>query len=202
MLHSSQSPKPSGNIKITPKDNILNERLVTLVGTLQQQVQATNLILPTLSQHLCCRQSSPALGCTHILYGMSLPYGIPNYVPSGGGNKLQNNKGLLLTVLVDILLKLVRLVELEIRYLEEVILHMEHITCFQIYLNRSVHLPATTSDPLLSPSPSLTPVCHLNSLFIFWQESNNHWFIKRNQCSKGRDNAQLHKVVSAPPPVS
>ncbi|KAI3793496.1 hypothetical protein L1987_36115 [Smallanthus sonchifolius] len=74
------------NIKISPQDNSLNDRLITVVGTLQQQVQATNLILSKLSEDLYYIQSmGPA-------FTYAAPYGVPNYGPNGGGRKLQNNK--------------------------------------------------------------------------------------------------------------
>lgn len=77
------------NIKISPQDNSyigLNDRLVTVVGTLQQQVQATNLILSRLSEDLHYVQSvGPA-------FPYAPPYGIPNYGLNGGGKKFQNNR--------------------------------------------------------------------------------------------------------------
>ncbi|KAL9995268.1 putative K domain-containing protein [Helianthus debilis subsp. tardiflorus] len=74
------------NIKISPQDNSLNDRLVTVIGTLQQLVQATNLILSRLSEDLHYIQS---MGPT---FSYALPYGVPNYGPNGGGKKLQNKK--------------------------------------------------------------------------------------------------------------
>ncbi|XP_022006132.1 protein BTR1 isoform X2 [Helianthus annuus] len=74
------------NIKISPQDNSLNDRLVTVIGTLQQLVQATNLILSRLSEDLHYIQSmGPA-------FSYALPYGVPNYGPNGGAKKLQNKK--------------------------------------------------------------------------------------------------------------
>ncbi|XP_076899505.1 protein BTR1-like [Bidens hawaiensis] len=73
-------------IKISPQDNSLNDRLVTVIGTLQQQVQATNLILSKLSEDLYYMKS---IG-PPFLY--AVPYDVPNYGPNGGGKKLQNNQ--------------------------------------------------------------------------------------------------------------
>ncbi|CAI9273122.1 unnamed protein product [Lactuca saligna] len=78
------------NIKISPQDNNyigMNDRLVTVAGTLQQQVQATSLILSRLSEDLYYVQS----------VGPPFPYAapfysVPNYGPNGAGKKFQNNK--------------------------------------------------------------------------------------------------------------
>ncbi|KAI3721851.1 hypothetical protein L2E82_32870 [Cichorium intybus] len=77
------------NIKISPQDNSfigMTDRLVTVAGTLQQQVQATNLILSRLSEDLYYVQSvGPP-------FPYAAPYGVPNYGPNGAGKKFQNNK--------------------------------------------------------------------------------------------------------------
>ncbi|KAI3517183.1 hypothetical protein L1887_16394 [Cichorium endivia] len=76
------------NIKISPQDNNyigLNDRLVTVIGTLQQLVQAINLILLKLSEDLYYVQS----------IGPPFPYAAPynaNYGPHGAGGKFQNNR--------------------------------------------------------------------------------------------------------------
>ncbi|KAL7587512.1 hypothetical protein Lser_V15G36445 [Lactuca serriola] len=78
------------NIKISPQDHNyigLNDRLVTVIGTLQQLVQAINLILFKLSEDLYYLQS----------IGPPFPYAAPynapsNYGPNGGGGKFQNNR--------------------------------------------------------------------------------------------------------------
>ncbi|XP_076957304.1 protein BTR1-like [Bidens hawaiensis] len=73
-------------IKISPQDNNLNDRLVTVIGTLQQELQATNLILSKLSEDLHCIKSIDPP------FSYAVPYDVPNYGPNGGGKKLQNNK--------------------------------------------------------------------------------------------------------------
>ncbi|XP_076946835.1 protein BTR1-like [Bidens hawaiensis] len=73
-------------IKISPQDNSLNDRLVTVIGTLQQQIQATRLILSRLSEYLNYIQS---IGPP---FSYAVPYGVPNYGPNGGNKKLQNNE--------------------------------------------------------------------------------------------------------------
>lgn len=77
------------NIKISPQDNSyigLNDRLVTVVGTLQQQVQATNLILSRLSEDLYYVQS---IGPP---FPYAAPYSVPNHGANGGNKKFQNNR--------------------------------------------------------------------------------------------------------------
>ncbi|KAJ9553651.1 hypothetical protein OSB04_017696 [Centaurea solstitialis] len=77
------------NIKISPQDNNyvgLNDRLVTVIGTLQQLVQAINLILLKLSEDVYYVQS---IGPP---FPYAAPYNVPNYGPRGGGGKFQNNK--------------------------------------------------------------------------------------------------------------
>lgn len=77
------------NIKISPQDNNyvgLNDRLVTVIGTLQQLVQAINLILLKLSEDLYYVQS---IGPP---FPYAAPYNVPNYGPRGVGGKFQNNK--------------------------------------------------------------------------------------------------------------
>ncbi|PWA78664.1 K Homology domain-containing protein [Artemisia annua] len=77
------------NIKISPQDNSyigLNDRLVTVSGTLQQQMVATNLILSRLSEDLNYIQS---IGPP---FPYAQPHGVPNYGPYGGGKKFENNQ--------------------------------------------------------------------------------------------------------------
>ncbi|GJU89678.1 zinc finger, CCHC-type containing protein [Tanacetum coccineum] len=69
LLEDSQA-----NIKISPPNNNyigVNERLVMVIGTLQQLMQAVNLILLKLSE---------------------APYNGPNYGPPGSKGKFQNNR--------------------------------------------------------------------------------------------------------------
>ncbi|KAL4575258.1 hypothetical protein LXL04_022100 [Taraxacum kok-saghyz] len=76
------------NIKISPQDHNyigLNDRLVTVIGTLQQLVHAVNLILLKLSEDLYYVQS---IGPP---FPYAVPYNAPNYGPHGGGGKFQNN---------------------------------------------------------------------------------------------------------------
>nr|XP_043613330.1 protein BTR1 [Erigeron canadensis]XP_043613337.1 protein BTR1 [Erigeron canadensis] len=77
------------NIKISPQDNNyigVNDRLVTVIGTLQQLVQAINLILLKLSEDVYYVQS---IGPP---FPYAAAYNVPNYGPPGGGGKFQNNR--------------------------------------------------------------------------------------------------------------
>nr|GEZ71989.1 KH domain-containing protein [Tanacetum cinerariifolium] len=72
------------NIKISPQDNSyigLNDRLVTVAGTLQQQMVATNLIISKLSKDLNYIQS---IGPP---FTYRTRHSVPNYGPNGGGKK-------------------------------------------------------------------------------------------------------------------
>ncbi|KAK9064053.1 hypothetical protein SSX86_017925 [Deinandra increscens subsp. villosa] len=92
------------NIKISPQDNTyvgLNDRLVTVIGTLQQLGQAINLILLKLSEDVYYVQSIgptfPYAGMLSFLVrSISIliypPYNAPNYGPPGVGGKFQNNR--------------------------------------------------------------------------------------------------------------
>ncbi|PWA59011.1 binding to TOMV RNA 1L (long form) [Artemisia annua] len=77
------------NIKISPQDNNyigVNDRLVTVIGTLQQLMQAVNLILLKLSEDSYYVQSiGPA-------FPYAAPYNGPNYGPPGTGGKFQTNR--------------------------------------------------------------------------------------------------------------
>ncbi|KAI3695935.1 hypothetical protein L1987_78940 [Smallanthus sonchifolius] len=77
------------NIKISPQDNTyigLNDRLVTVMGTLPQLGQAINLILYKLSEDVYYVQS---VGPT---FPYAAPHNIPNYGPSGVAGKFQNHR--------------------------------------------------------------------------------------------------------------
>ncbi|XP_041022169.1 protein BTR1 isoform X2 [Juglans microcarpa x Juglans regia] len=76
-------------IKISPQDNSyygLNDRLVTLVGTLDEQMLAIDLILSKLSED------------PHYYQSMNAPFSYPapqnamSYGTNGAGGKFQNNK--------------------------------------------------------------------------------------------------------------
>lgn len=77
------------NIKISPQDHNyvgLSDRLVTVIGTLQQLMHAVNLILLKLSEDPYYAQSiGPA-------FPYAAPYNAPNYGPHAGGGKFQNNR--------------------------------------------------------------------------------------------------------------
>ncbi|KAL8145916.1 hypothetical protein AgCh_003882 [Apium graveolens] len=75
-------------IKISPQDNSyagISDRLVTVAGTLEEQMRAIDLILSKLSED------------TYYIQSMSTPfpyagYNAPNYGPNGGGGKFQNHR--------------------------------------------------------------------------------------------------------------
>ncbi|XP_030451022.1 protein BTR1 isoform X1 [Syzygium oleosum] len=97
-------------IKISPQDNNyygLNDRLVTVTGTLDEQMRAVDLILSKLSEDLHYPQSvnvpfsyagvyfSGFHGTpyTHVLPSVATAaYNGVNYGPAGAGGKFQNNK--------------------------------------------------------------------------------------------------------------
>ncbi|XP_071686301.1 protein BTR1-like [Rutidosis leptorrhynchoides] len=77
------------NIKISPQDNNhigLSDRLVTVIGTLQQLMHAINLILLKLSEAVYYVQS---IGPT---FPYAVPYNAPNYGPPAIGGKFQNSR--------------------------------------------------------------------------------------------------------------
>ncbi|XP_074366312.1 protein BTR1 isoform X3 [Apium graveolens] len=76
-------------IKISPQDNSyagISDRLVTVAGTLEEQMRAIDLILSKLSED------------TYYIQSLSTPfpyaagYNAPNYGPNGGGGKFQNHR--------------------------------------------------------------------------------------------------------------
>ncbi|KAF3964680.1 hypothetical protein CMV_011056 [Castanea mollissima] len=76
-------------IKISPQDNNyygLNDRLVTVTGTLDEQMRAIDLILSKLAED------------PHYSQSMNAPFSYPvahnsmNYGPNGAGGKFQNSK--------------------------------------------------------------------------------------------------------------
>ncbi|CAN1238602.1 Protein BTR1 [Linum grandiflorum] len=77
-------------IKISPLDHNfygLNDRLVTLTGTLDEQMRATDLILSKLTEDPHYSQSM------HTPFSYVAPYNAVNYAgQNGGGGKFQNNK--------------------------------------------------------------------------------------------------------------
>ncbi|KAF4368033.1 hypothetical protein CsatB_011340 [Cannabis sativa] len=97
-------------IKISPQDNNylgLNDRLVTVTGTLDEQMRAIDLILSKLAEDPHYTQSMNApfsypgvffsgfhgTPYTHVLPSVATAsYSLPNYGPNGGGGKFQNNK--------------------------------------------------------------------------------------------------------------
>ncbi|KAJ1435809.1 K-like proteiny domain [Sesbania bispinosa] len=97
-------------IKISPQDNNYygqNDRLVTLTGTLDEQMRAIDLIVsklaedPQYSQSMNSPFSYPGVyfsGYHGVPYTYVLPsvapatYNTMNYRPNGAGGKLQNNK--------------------------------------------------------------------------------------------------------------
>ncbi|GKV34222.1 hypothetical protein SLEP1_g42616 [Rubroshorea leprosula] len=77
-------------IKISPQDNNyygLNDRLVTLTGTLDEQMRAFELILPKLAEDPHYSQN------IHAPFSYAAAYNAMNYAPNGaGGAKFQNQK--------------------------------------------------------------------------------------------------------------
>ncbi|XP_047307138.1 protein BTR1-like isoform X2 [Impatiens glandulifera] len=77
------------NIKISPQDiNFpgLNDRLVTLSGTLYEQMRANELILSKLAE------DSNYIGSFTVPYPYAAAYHGTNYGANGNGGKFQNNK--------------------------------------------------------------------------------------------------------------
>lgn len=77
-LYRSFIEDSQANIKISRQDNSyigLNDRLVTVVGTLQQQVQATSMILSRLSEDLYYIQSTgPPFQYAGMILSLNLCY--------------------------------------------------------------------------------------------------------------------------------
>ncbi|CAN0826004.1 Protein BTR1 [Linum grandiflorum] len=82
-------------IKISPLDHNfygLNDRLVTLTGTLDEQMRATDLILSKLTEdpHYSQSMHTPF---SYVAAAAPAPYNAVNYAgQNGGGGKFQNNK--------------------------------------------------------------------------------------------------------------
>jgi RNA-binding protein Nova len=77
-------------IKISPQDNNysgISDRLVTVTGTLEEQMRAVDLILSKLSEDQHYSQSIN----TPFSYAAAA-YNPMNYAPNGAGMKFQNNK--------------------------------------------------------------------------------------------------------------
>lgn len=76
-------------IKISPQDTNyygLNDRLVTLTGSLEEQMRAIELILSKLIEDPHYSQSMNAP------FSYAAAYGTTNFGPNGNGGKFQNNK--------------------------------------------------------------------------------------------------------------
>ncbi|XP_015876680.2 protein BTR1 isoform X6 [Ziziphus jujuba] len=76
-------------IKISPQDNNyfgLNDRLVTLTGTLEEQLRAIDLIISKLAEdpHYVQSMNAP--------FSYPAPYNAMSYGPNGAGGKFQNTK--------------------------------------------------------------------------------------------------------------
>ncbi|KAL7252843.1 hypothetical protein ACSBR1_007403 [Camellia fascicularis] len=77
-------------IKISPQDSNylgLNDRLVTLTGTVEEQMRAIDLILSKLAEDPHYAQSFS------VPFPYAAAYNGMNHGPNGAGGKLQNNKG-------------------------------------------------------------------------------------------------------------
>ncbi|GMP22501.1 hypothetical protein CsSME_00000495 [Camellia sinensis var. sinensis] len=77
-------------IKISPQDSNylgLNDRLVTLTGTVEEQMRAIDLILSKLAEDPHYAQSFS------VPFPYAAAYNGMNYGPNGAGGKLQNDKG-------------------------------------------------------------------------------------------------------------
>ncbi|XP_024017432.1 protein BTR1 isoform X2 [Morus notabilis] len=92
-------------IKISPQDNNylgINDRLVTLTGTLDEQMRAIDLILSKLAEDPHYTQSMNAPFSYPGIHGTPYPHVLPSvatasynqtgYGPNGAGGKFQNNK--------------------------------------------------------------------------------------------------------------
>ncbi|KAJ8759112.1 hypothetical protein K2173_004119 [Erythroxylum novogranatense] len=98
------------SIKISPMDKNfygLNDRVVTVAGTLEEQMQAVDLILSKLSEdpHYAQAMNAPfsysgvyfsgfhGIPCTYVLPSVATAaYNTSGYAPNGNGVKFQNNK--------------------------------------------------------------------------------------------------------------
>ncbi|XP_061996337.1 protein BTR1 isoform X2 [Rosa rugosa] len=81
-------------IKISPQDNNyfgVNDRLVTLTGTLEEQMRAADLILSKLSEDSHYTQSMNAPFSYPAAYN-AVSYAPPNGPSNGAAGKFQNNK--------------------------------------------------------------------------------------------------------------
>ncbi|KAL5569479.1 hypothetical protein UlMin_026054 [Ulmus minor] len=82
-------------IKISPQDNNylgLNDRLVTLTGTLDEQMRAIDLIISKLAEDPHYIQTTNAPFAYPAAYSPAAAYSPPSYGPNGAGGKFQNNK--------------------------------------------------------------------------------------------------------------
>ncbi|XP_068645564.1 protein BTR1-like isoform X1 [Aristolochia californica] len=108
-IKSFQEDSQAG-IKISPQENNfsgLHDRLVTLTGSLEEQMRALYLILSKLAEDAHYSQSVNApysyAGVNFSgFHGMPVGYALPsfgtvayNFGPNGAGGKFQNNKGLM-----------------------------------------------------------------------------------------------------------
>ncbi|XP_068640668.1 protein BTR1-like isoform X2 [Aristolochia californica] len=108
-IKSFQEDSQAG-IKISPQENNfmgLHDRLVTLTGSLEEQMRAVYLILSKLAEDAHYSQSVNApysyAGVNFSgFHGMPVGYVLPsfgtvayNFGPNGAGGKFQNNKGLM-----------------------------------------------------------------------------------------------------------
>ncbi|XP_068645565.1 protein BTR1-like isoform X2 [Aristolochia californica] len=87
-IKSFQEDSQAG-IKISPQENNfsgLHDRLVTLTGSLEEQMRALYLILSKLAEDAHYSQS------VNAPYSYAVAY---NFGPNGAGGKFQNNKGLM-----------------------------------------------------------------------------------------------------------
>ncbi|XP_068640670.1 protein BTR1-like isoform X4 [Aristolochia californica] len=87
-IKSFQEDSQAG-IKISPQENNfmgLHDRLVTLTGSLEEQMRAVYLILSKLAEDAHYSQS------VNAPYSYAVAY---NFGPNGAGGKFQNNKGLM-----------------------------------------------------------------------------------------------------------
>ncbi|XAR72156.1 hypothetical protein NMG60_11018698 [Bertholletia excelsa] len=77
-------------IKISPQENNYlgwNDRLVTVTGTLEEQMRAIDLILSKLAEDPHYMQSA------NVLFPYAAAYNAANFGPNGAGGKFPSNKG-------------------------------------------------------------------------------------------------------------
>ncbi|WCJ19225.1 Protein BTR1 [Euphorbia peplus] len=82
-------------IKISPQDNNfygLNDRLVTVTGTLEEQIRAIDLILSKLFEDPHYTQTMNAPFSYAVAYNSMNNYGVNGAGGGGGGGKFQNSK--------------------------------------------------------------------------------------------------------------